>query len=253
MSFAHDEEGGYRQRHMSVSNYAANVDAGPEAYTQGRRRSSIVPAGSVSAPGAATNENVFNQKDDTLRKMSVAVPNLAELTADAKVAADMERKMTFREGFRLYPKAIIFSFCISLAVVMEGYDTWLIGTFYSIPVFNKKYGGPAGVVDGVQTYQIGASWQSALSNGGQVGSMIGLMANGIISERIGYRKTMSSASSSSTFSPRTSRCCLLDMFSAAFRGVSSRPSLPRMLLKLRQSPYELTLPLTSTCAGSSDN
>ena len=192
MSYSHDEEGAYRQRHMSVSNYAANVDAGSSAYAQGqgRRRSSIVPAGSVSAPGDSTNDNVFNQRDDTLRRMSVAVPNLAELTADAKVAAEMERKMTFREGFRLYPKAIIFSFCISLAVVMEGYDTWLIGTFYSIPVFNKKYGGPAGVVDGVQTYQIGASWQSALSNGGQVGSMIGLMANGIISERIGYRKTM---------------------------------------------------------------
>ena len=56
--------------------------------------------------------------------------------------------------------------------------------------FAKKYGGPAAIVDGVQTYQVGASWQSALSNGGQVGSIIGLFLNGIISERIGYRKTM---------------------------------------------------------------
>lgn len=190
MSYDAEAAGGYRQRHMSVSNYAVNVES--DTGDQGaRRRSSIVPAGSVSMQAnAANNEGVFNQKDDTLRKMSVAVPNLAELTQDAKTAADLEKSMSFREGFRLYPKAIMFSFCISLAVVMEGYDTWLIGTFYSIPVFNKKYGGPAGVVDGVQTYQIGASWQSALSNGGQVGSIIGLFANGIISERVGYRKTM---------------------------------------------------------------
>ena len=191
MSFAHNEdraEAG-RQRHMSVSNYAANVPGTSGVEQGGRRRSSIVPAGSVSM-GAGSKEGVLNQKDDTLRKMSVAVPNLAELTSDAKANADAEKTMGFREGARLYPKAIIFSFCLSLAVIMEGYDTFLIGNFYGMPQFDKRYGGPAGVVDGVQTYQIGAAWQSALSNGGQVGSIIGLFANGIISERIGYRKTM---------------------------------------------------------------
>ena len=189
MSFAHDEEGGPPRagRHMSVSNYAGNQ--GVPTYDTTRRRSSIVPAGSFS--GAPPQDGiVFNQKDETLRKMSVAVPNLAELTADAKAATEFEHKMGFREGCRLYPKAIMFSFMLSLAVIMEGYDTYLLGNFYGLPTFAKKFGSPAGIVDGVQTYQVSASWQSALGNGTAAAQIIGLFLNGIISERIGYRWTM---------------------------------------------------------------
>src|SRR5450755_3369669 len=149
------DKGGFRERHHSVSTYEQNQSAGiGYDVGGGRRRSSIVPARQFSAAPDAGGQNVFNQKDDTLRKMSVAVPNLAELTADAKVAAESERKMGFREGFKLYPKAVLFSFSLSLAVVMEGYDTWLLGNFFGMTAFAKKYGEPAGVVDNVPTYQV---------------------------------------------------------------------------------------------------
>ena len=184
MSYNHDEEGGFRQRHMSVSNYVSNTGAG---YDGARRGSTVVPAGSIS--GVANNENKLNQADDTFRKMSVAVPNLAELTADAKAGAEAEKNMGFREAARLYPMGVFFSFGLSLAVVMEGYDTWLLGSFWGIPAFAKKYGEPSSIKDGVQQYEVSASWQNAFIASG-VASMIGLMANGIISERIGYRKTM---------------------------------------------------------------
>jgi MFS transporter, SP family, general alpha glucoside:H+ symporter len=169
---AHNE-GGYRERHMSVAHYQTGEG--------GRRRSSV-----VAAPIAAAETGQLNTRDETLRKMSVAVPNLAEVISDAKNATELERHMTFREGVKLYPKAILFSFVLSLAVVMEGYDTALIGNFYGMQQFNQRYGEPVG--DG--TYQIPAKWQNALSNGGQVGSILGLMLNGIVSEKIGYRKTM---------------------------------------------------------------
>jgi SP family general alpha glucoside:H+ symporter-like MFS transporter len=171
---------------MSVSNYKKNIAYG---YDGARRRSSVVPADRIPQDGDQS-EGVLNQKDDTLSKMSVAVPNLAELTSDAKNAAETERNMGFREGCRLYPKGVFFSFGLSLAVIMEGYDTALLGQFFGIPAFAKKYGQPAGIVDGVQTYQISAAWQSALGNATAVASMIGLLINGIVSERIGYRKTM---------------------------------------------------------------
>jgi hypothetical protein len=161
MSYSH-EEGGYHQRHMSVSNYTGNIGSGNEG---ARRRSSIARAADVVTDGAS-NENVLNQKDEALRKMSLAVPNLAEITSDAKIAAELERKMTFREGLRLYPKAIMFSAIISLAVIMGGYDTALLGNFYGYQQFNRKYGRPAGTKGGVQQFQVPASWQSALSNGG---------------------------------------------------------------------------------------
>jgi MFS transporter, SP family, general alpha glucoside:H+ symporter len=185
------DKGGFRERHMSVSNYESNT-LNPTGYDpNARRRSSIAPARGLSSTTPGTEgQFVFNQKDDTLRKMSVAVPNLAELTADARVAAEMERKMGFREGFKLYPKAVIFSFSLSLAVIMEGYDTWLLGNFFGMTAFAKKYGEPAGIVDGVQTYQVSAKWQTAIGNGTACAQIIGLMINGIVSERIGYRWTM---------------------------------------------------------------
>ncbi|KKY27987.1 putative mfs maltose permease [Phaeomoniella chlamydospora] len=158
MSFAEDEEkGNYRARHASVSHYVANTNTGHDAV---RRRSSVVPARSVSAEGDRSNDGILNQKDDTLRRMSVAVPNLAELTADAKAAAETER-----------------------------YDTWLLANFYGTPSFSKKYGKPS-IHNGVTSYQVPAKWQSALTNGTYTAQIIGLMCNGIVSERIGYRMTM---------------------------------------------------------------
>lgn len=69
---------------------------------------------------------------------------------------------------------------------MEGYDVVLLGSFYALPQFNQKYGhlGPNG------EYIISASWQAGLSNGAQVGEIIGLALNGWASERFGYRLTM---------------------------------------------------------------
>lgn len=184
---SHDEEAGFnRGRHGSVAAYASNVQSGmPEA----GRRSSIAPA-SFSQTAARQGSNVLNQKDETFRKMSVAVPNLAELTEDAKGAAERERSMGFIQGCKLYPKAMFFSFALSLAVIMEGYDTALLGNFYGVPQFARKYGHPAGIVDGVQTYQVSANWQTALGNSTAAAQIIGLFVNGIVSERIGYRAMM---------------------------------------------------------------
>ena len=122
MSFTHDEEGSLpRERHMSVSHYASNVgdlNNNPDA----RRHSIIAHIGNAST-GAGQQAAVLNQKDETFRKMSMAVPNLAELSADAKNAAESERNMGFMEGCRLYPKAMFFSFALSLAVVMVNPST----------------------------------------------------------------------------------------------------------------------------------
>lgn len=72
---------------------------------------------------------------------------------------------------------------------MEGYDLALLGSMYASPVFNKKYG----VQSASGKWTVPASWQSALSNGARVGEVIGLLINGLISERLGCRWTMVSA------------------------------------------------------------
>ncbi|GKT63228.1 MFS alpha-glucoside transporter [Colletotrichum tofieldiae] len=74
------------------------------------------------------------------------------------------------QSFKEYPKAVGFSMVLSLCIVMEAYDTSLIGNFYGLPQFRKRFG-------------------SGLHNGTQVGQMIGLFLCGLIAERYGYKKT----------------------------------------------------------------
>ena len=54
-------------------------------------------------------------------------------------SAEREQKMTLLEGLKLYPKAVWWSVFISTAVIMEGYDIGLLGSFYGFPAFQKKF------------------------------------------------------------------------------------------------------------------
>ena len=103
-----------------------------------------------------------------------------------ETAAQKEHRMTFTQALRLYPKAIGWSFMISLAIIMEGFDTALISSFYAFPEFTKHYG----VLTNRGTYSISTKWQSTLSNGSTAGAVVGLFANGVLTEYFGYRKTM---------------------------------------------------------------
>ena len=53
----------------------------------------------------------------------------SDVVRKAKAASDVEHKMTLWQGLRLYPKAIGWSFLISLCIAMEGFDLCLLNTF----------------------------------------------------------------------------------------------------------------------------
>jgi len=116
---------------------------------------------------------------ETTRSMSVLIRN-------AKAASDKERNMSLWQGIKLYPKAVGWSVLISTCIAMEGYDLCLLGNFYAFPQFNRKYGKQ--LPDG--SWQIPAPWQAGLSNGANVGEIIGLFINGWVSEKFGYRYTV---------------------------------------------------------------
>lgn len=120
---------------------------------------------------------------------SASMHDLPQLNEEAQAAALSEHRMTFVQGLRMYPKAIGWSAVISMAIVMEGYDTALINGFFAFEEFQKAYGIelPNG------TYQITTEWQAALNNASAAGAIVGLMMNGIITERFGYRKTLLAA------------------------------------------------------------
>ncbi|KAK7995353.1 hypothetical protein PG990_014126 [Apiospora arundinis] len=133
--------------------------------------------GSSPYPSAANEKREYS--DSEVRPMS-------DLIRDAKLATEKEHSMSLWQGIKLYPKAIAWSVLISTCIVMEGYDVSLVNNFYAFQQFNKKYGEQ--LPDG--TYQVPAAWQSGLSNGATVGEIIGLLINGWVSERFGYRYTV---------------------------------------------------------------
>jgi hypothetical protein len=56
--------------------------------------------------------------------------NSATLISEAKEATDHEHDMGLFEAIRRYPKAVGWSILASTALVMEGYDLVVIGSFY---------------------------------------------------------------------------------------------------------------------------
>ncbi|KAI1086454.1 sugar transporter [Rostrohypoxylon terebratum] len=115
---------------------------------------------------------------------------MADVIRNARLATEKEHKMTLMQGLRLYPKAIAWSILISTCIVMEGYDISLVNNFYAFPQFNQKYGVATTNADGTVSYQVTAAWQAGLSNGAVAGEIIGLLINGWVSERFGYRYTV---------------------------------------------------------------
>ncbi|GJC83126.1 alpha-glucosides permease MPH3 [Colletotrichum liriopes] len=120
---------------------------------------------------------------------SQSVPGLMSVdhvnTYDAQVATEDQKKTGILQSFKEYPKAVGFSMVLSLCIVMEAYDTSLIGNFYGLPQFRKRFGVRLENGD----YQLTSTWQSGLQNGTQVGQMIGLFLGGLIAEQYGYKKT----------------------------------------------------------------
>ncbi|EED14705.1 sugar transporter, putative [Talaromyces stipitatus ATCC 10500] len=110
----------------------------------------------------------------------------AQLEHDAHRAVEAEHKMSLWQSLKTYPHAAGWSILLSTAIVMEGYDTTLISNLYAYESFQRTYGVKG--ADG--KYQLTAAWQSGLSNGALVGEILGLMLNGIIAERFGYRKSL---------------------------------------------------------------
>lgn len=109
--------------------------------------------------------------------------------AEANAGTQTEHDLTIRDALKLYPKAILFSFIFSTSIIMEGYDMSLIGNFYGFTPFKKAYGDQIDPKTGIPV--ISAPWQAGVKNSMMVGCILGLYLNGILTERFGYKKTLS--------------------------------------------------------------
>ncbi|KAI0422554.1 general alpha-glucoside permease [Xylaria grammica] len=118
------------------------------------------------------------------------VEDFMKLVSEANEANERERGMTLRHAFKVYPKAIGWSMLLSSCLIMEGYQTAVVGSVnLAYPAFKDRFGIVAPNGDHV----ISASWQNGISGATNVGEIIGLQIAGVVSERWGYRWTIISA------------------------------------------------------------
>jgi len=104
------------------------------------------------------------------------------LSVIAQDVALEEKEMTIRQAVKVYKKAIMWCLAISCVVIMEGYDTNLLGNFYayrtSHPIheatsplialasFQRRFGDKVPVTEQTpQGYSLGAAWQTGLGQG----------------------------------------------------------------------------------------
>ena len=64
-------------------------------------------------------------------------------------------------------QSVLWAAAISMCIVMEGYDTALLGNFYALPSFQAKYGK---YFPDLGEYQVEAKWQVALGQGSSIGN-----------------------------------------------------------------------------------
>jgi Sugar (and other) transporter len=157
------------------------AERGPSVYARRMSRKGSVVNPNASAPPAG----VLVNSDRAYSVVAETIPEFTDLHDEAREHAEKETSMGFMEGIKTYPNAVAWSVLLSSSIIMEGYDTNLLGSFFAFPVFNQQFGNelPSG------QYQVSAPWQTGLMNGAQLGSMIGLAINGIMCDRLGYKKT----------------------------------------------------------------
>ncbi len=103
---------------------------------------------------------------------------------DAEAASAHEHSLTVRAALKAYPWAVAWSLIVSMSIIMEGYDTILIGSLYAYPSYARRFGA---LDPSSGNYQIPACWQSAMGSGPQAGAIIGALANGYLIRRWGYK------------------------------------------------------------------
>jgi SP family general alpha glucoside:H+ symporter-like MFS transporter len=99
-------------------------------------------------------------------------------------AAEEESSLPRKTLFKNYWPAVVYSSCLSLALVMEGMDLGMVNNLFGHSAFLRHFGEEQ--EDG--RYAVTASWQAGVSAANSIGSVVGLLINGWLQSRYGSRK-----------------------------------------------------------------
>ncbi|KAJ9666737.1 hypothetical protein H2201_003141 [Coniosporium apollinis] len=113
------------------------------------------------------------------------------LSSEAHEVHMDEKDLGPAAAIKAFPRAILWSLVFSTCVIMEGYDTNLLGNFYAYPSFQIKYGRFVGVTKHTPSgYQLTAAWQAGIGNAAGIGSFFGTLLNGYLVAKYGQRRVV---------------------------------------------------------------
>jgi SP family general alpha glucoside:H+ symporter-like MFS transporter len=115
-------------------------------------------------------EDVLHDQNEALHPKGAASAKMTAENAKADEATRQEHNLSIRAAIKLYYKAIMFSLVLSLAVIMEGYDTSLIGTFFGFTPFLDRYGDEFNP-ESPRSRIVSARWQTIITVGAQVSNL----------------------------------------------------------------------------------
>ncbi|WVQ95848.1 hypothetical protein IAU59_002947 [Kwoniella sp. CBS 9459] len=107
-----------------------------------------------------------------------------QLRSEADRDEDWQHSLTLWQSLRIYKTAVFWSIVASFCIVMEAYDTLLLGSLFGLPAFKQHFGQNQG---GKAGYQIPASWQAGLQQGANIGSFFGVFLGAMLVDRFGYK------------------------------------------------------------------
>jgi len=116
-----------------------------------------------------------------------SIGRMQEIGEESRRATELEHRMSFKQGLKLYPKALGWSSFFSLGIIMASFDPQLLGSLYATPAFQKDFGI---LFNG--GYIITASWQTALGMGNPLGQIVGALFAGYPMEWYGRKKVRTS-------------------------------------------------------------
>uniref|UniRef100_A0A8H7NEP7 Major facilitator superfamily (MFS) profile domain-containing protein n=1 Tax=Bionectria ochroleuca TaxID=29856 RepID=A0A8H7NEP7_BIOOC len=124
-------------------------------------------------------------------KRNEVTENIMLASDETRGSSTLEHSITVRQAVHHYRSAIFWCLAVSMTVVMEGYDTILLGNLWAYPTFQLKYGEYVGVSSQTRSgYQLTPAWQAGLGNAAGVGAFFGALLNGILVNRFGQRNTI---------------------------------------------------------------
>lgn len=149
--------------------------------------------GAVITDGQAYNErrmsrvSAIQQRESVTRAFSDARRPSNVIINDAANATEKEQTMTVWQGIKTYPKAIGWSVIFSSAIIMEGYDLTVLGSFWAARPFQDYFGT---TTNAAGEPLVSPSWQAGIGNAMLIGQICGLFLAGIVADKFGFKKVM---------------------------------------------------------------